>query len=128
MVLLGSVADKTGRKRVAIICTLFQAWAMVWLLRAEGMWVLCLFAVVYGLANGGLLSSITALLGDTFGLDRLGSILGVLDVGWAIGAATGPIVGGLIFDINDSYSLAFLLGGLAMAIIAILMALIRRET
>ena len=90
--------------------------------------MLCLFAIVYGLTNGGLLSSITALLGDIFGLNRIGLVLGVLDVGWAIGAATGPIIGGLVFDISNSYSLAFLLGAVAMAIIALLIALIRRET
>ncbi|MFC1933174.1 MFS transporter [Chloroflexota bacterium] len=128
MVLLGSVADRIGRKKIAIICTLFQAGIMVWLIWAQDLWMLYLFAIVYGLANGGLLSSITALLGDTFGLSRIGAILGVLDVGWAIGAATGPFIGGLVFDINRSYSLAFLLGGVAMAIIALLIALIRQET
>ena len=127
MVLLGSVADRMGRKKTAIICTLVQAGTMVWLVWAEGFWMLCLFAVVYGLANGGLISSITAVLGDTFGLRSIGSILGVLDVGWAIGAAAGPFVGGLIYDISNDYSLAFLIGAAAMAIIAILIALIRRE-
>ena len=90
--------------------------------------MLCLFAIVYGLASGGLLSSITALLGDTFGLNRIDSILGVLGFGWAVGAATGPVIGGLIFDVSNSYSLAFLLGAVAMAIIALFIPLIRRET
>ena len=128
MVLLGSVADKVGRKKTAIVCTLFQAGVMIWLIWAQDLWMLYLFAIAYGLANGGLLSSITALFGDTFGLNRLGLILGVLDVGWAIGAATGPFIGGLVFDINRNYSLAFLLGGVAMAIITLLIALIGRET
>ncbi|MBA7498698.1 L-lactate transporter [subsurface metagenome] len=128
MVLLGSVADRIGRKRTAVVCTLFQAGAMVWLVWAQDLWMLYFFAIVYGLANGGLLSSTTAFLGDTFGLGKIGSILGVLDIGWAIGAATGPFVGGLIFDINDSYSVAFLIGAAAMAIVALLIVMIRRET
>ncbi|MFC2004955.1 MFS transporter [Chloroflexota bacterium] len=128
MVLLGSVADRMGRKKTAIICTLFQAGVMVWLIWAQSSWMLYLFAIIYGLSNGGLHSSITALLGDTFGLDRIGSILGVLDIGWGIGAAAGPFIGGLFFDINNSYSQAFLLGAVAMGIIALLTALIRRET
>lgn len=128
MVLLGSVADRVGRKKIAIICTLFQAGGMAWLVWAQDLWMLFLFAVVYGLASGGLLSSITALLGDTFGLNRIDSILGVLGFGWAVGAATGPVIGGLIFDVSNSYSLAFLLGAVAMAIIALFIALIRRET
>lgn len=128
MILLGSVADRVGRKTTAIVCTLFQAGAMMWLILAQDSWMLYLFAIVYGLANGGLLSSITALLGDTFGLAKIGSILGMLDIGWSIGAATGPFVGGLIFDINSSYSVAFLLGAAVMAIAALIIVLIRRET
>lgn len=124
MVLLGSVADRVGRKKTAIFSTLLQALAMVWLIWAKDPWMLYLFAIAYGLANGGLIASITALLGGTFGLNRIGSILGVLDIGWAIGAATGPVIGGLIFDITESYSLAFLLGAAAMVIIALLTALI----
>ncbi len=128
MVLLGIVVDRVGRRKTAIVCTLFQAGAMVWLIWAQDLWMLYLFAIVYGLANGGLHSSIAALFGDTFGLGKLGSILGVLDVGWAVGAAIGPVLGGLIFDINSSYSVAFVMGAATMVIIAPLVVLIRRET
>ena len=125
LVLMGGAADRIGKKRIAIICALFQAGAVAWLIWANELWMLYLFVVVYGFSFGGFLPSITALIGDTFGLGSLGSILGVLDVGWAIGAATGPIIGGIIFDINESYSMAFLIGAVAIAIVAPLIALIK---
>ncbi len=128
MILLGIVADKAGRKRVAVISTLFQAGAMVWLVWANELWMFYLFAVVYGLGNGGLFSGVTALLGNTFGLSRLGSILGLIEIGWGIGAAAGPVIGGLVFDTGGSYTPAFLLGAGAMAIIAVLVALLKPET
>ncbi|GAI54043.1 unnamed protein product [marine sediment metagenome] len=47
--------------------------------------------------------------------------------GWGIGAAIGPAVGGLIFDVSNSYVMAFLIGALAMLVTALLVALTRRE-
>jgi MFS family permease len=128
MILLGIVADKAGRKKVAIISTLFQAGAMVWLVWVREPWMFYLFAVIYGLGNGGLFSGVTSLLGNTFGLSRLGLILGMLEIGWGIGAAAGPVVGGLIFDTGGSYTPAFLLGAGAMAVIALFVALLKPET
>ena len=89
--------------------------------------MLYLFALVYGFAFGGVSPAMAALVGDTFGLGRLGSILGILEVGFGVGAAVGPVVGGLIFDINHSYFVAFLLGAVAMFAVALFVTLIRRE-
>lgn len=89
--------------------------------------MLYLFALVYGFAFGGMSPATAALLGDTFGVGRLGSILGILEIGFGIGAATGPLVGGLIFDANQSYFIAFLLGAVAMSVATLFIALIRRE-
>jgi MFS family permease len=52
----------------------------------------------------------------------------VLEIGWGVGAAVGPAVGGFIFDANNSYSIAFLLGAVVMTIVALLISSIRRET
>jgi MFS family permease len=64
-------------------------------------------------------------MADYFGLLNFGSILGVLDIGWAIGSAIGPLVGGLIYDINGSYFSAFLLGSIAMALVVLLISFFR---
>ena len=90
--------------------------------------MLYLFALVYGFAYNGLAASMGALIGDTFGLGKIGAIFGVLEISWGIGAAIGPAIGGLIFDLSNSYSIAFLIGALAMLVATLLVALIRRET
>ena len=125
MIGLGIVADRVGRKRVAVISTLVQVGAMVWLLWAQELWVFYIFAIIYGLGNGGLFSGVTSLLGDTFGLDRLGSILGLLEIGWGIGAGIGPLIGGFIYDTSSSYFLAFILGAGSMAIITFLVVMLQ---
>ena len=127
-VLMGRVSDSIGRKTTAIICALLQAGAMIWLIWSQDLWMLYLFAVVFGFAYGGLPISITALIGDTFGLRNIGVILGVLEIGWGGGGAIGSAIGGLIFDITNSYSIAFFIWAAAMLIVILSVALIRRET
>lgn len=127
-VLLGIISDRIGRKLTAIICTLLQAGAMVWLIWAQDLWMLFLFALVYGFAYGGMSPVMAALVSDTFGLGRIGVILGLLETSFGVGAAIGSAVGGLIFDARHSYSLAFLLGAVAMLVVTLLISLIRQET
>jgi len=127
-VLMGFVSDRIGRKAAVIICTLLLAGALVRLIRGQDFWVLYLFSSVFGFAFGGIGSTGAALISDTFELANIGAIFGVLEISFGIGAATGSAIGGLIFDISNSYSLAFLLGAVAMLIATLLIALIRRET
>jgi OFA family oxalate/formate antiporter-like MFS transporter len=87
-----------------------------------------LFAIVYGFAFGGFDIPVTALIGDTFGLHNLGAIMGMLVVGWGIGAAFGPAVGGFIFDVCENYFMAFMIGALAMMVAASFIALTKKET
>lgn len=90
--------------------------------------MLYMFAIVFGLAWGGMGPTMAALIGDTFGLGKIGAILGVLDAGFNVGAAIGPVMGGLIFDVSHSYFLAFLLGAVVMLMTTLLIALIKPET
>ena len=127
-IIIGTVSDRIGRKVTVIICNLIQASVMIWLVWIHDLWMFYLFAAMLGLAWGCLTPSMAALISDTFGLDKIGAIMGVLDVGFGVGAAIGPAIGGLIFDITGSYFWAFLFGAVAMFIVAIFTYFIRQET
>lgn len=127
-IFISFASDRIGRKAASVICILLHAVAMVWLIWAEELWQLSLFAIVFGLGWGGYGPSMAALIGDTFGLGKIGAIIGVLDAGFGIGAGLGPVIGGLIFDIRQSYFLAFLLDAVAMVVVALLTVMVRRET
>ena len=88
--------------------------------------MLYLFALVYGFAHGGFIAPITTLVGETFELRSIGVIFGVLEIGFGIGAAIGPVIGGFIFDVNGSYSVTFMISAVAIAVASLLIALIRR--
>jgi len=127
-VVMGIASDRLGRKLAAITCTLLQAGAMVWLIWSQDLWMFYLFALVFGFATSGFGITMAALIGDTFGVGKLGAILGVLEIGFGVGAAVGSAMGGLIFDINQSYFLAFLIEAAAMLVVTLLVALIKRAT
>ncbi len=127
-ILMGTVSDRFGRKRMMVVCTLLQAGTLFWLMWAQSLWAFYLFALAYGFVFGGSEPILAAIVGDTFGVGRLGSILSVIDAAWGIGAAIGPIIGGLVFDLTTDYFIAFLYGALAMAVVSLLALFIRRET
>ncbi len=127
-VLMGIMSDRFGRKLTPIIGTLLMAGSLLWLTWANELWMLYLFALIYGFTYSGLSSSMGALVGDVFGVGSIGAIFGVLEIGWGIGAALGPAMGGLIFDYSGTYSAAFLIEAFAILIICLLIAFIRRET
>lgn len=124
---MGMVSDRIGRKVSAVICALLQAGALVLLIWSQDLWLFYVFAAAYGFGYGGLDPPTLALIGDVFGLRSLGVIMGALVVGWGIGAAIGPAVGGLIFDVTKSYFMAFIIGALAMLVAALFVALIKQE-
>jgi len=118
-VAVGVASDRIGRKRVGVVCALLHTVAMLWLIGANELWMFYLFAVIYGIGYGGIDPPIVALIGDVFGLRRVGLIMGSLIVGWGLGAAVGPYLAGAVFDASGSYTAAFLAAALAMAGVAL---------
>jgi OFA family oxalate/formate antiporter-like MFS transporter len=125
--LIGRVSDIIDRRKTAVVCALLVAAAMLWLIWSKELLMFYAFGVVFGFSVGGLDTTMTALVGDTFGMRNIGIIMGALQVNWGIGMIIGPAVGGLVFDVANSYFIAFLMGVLAMVAIAMLIALTRRE-
>jgi OFA family oxalate/formate antiporter-like MFS transporter len=67
-------------------------------------------------------------MGDIFGLGRIGTIFGVIEIGWGIGAASGPAIGGLIFDLSGSYIIAFVIAGISVLINGLLITTLKVES
>ncbi len=86
-----------------------------------------LFAVAFGFFFGGFDASTTAMIGDVFGLRSIGIIMGTLSAGFALGAAMGPLLGGLIYDIGNNYAIAFSICAGAMVTVTLLLAVMKRE-
>jgi len=121
--LAGFASDRIGARLYLTICIFLVALALVGLLCAKEVWMLYLFAVVYGAAQGGVPISHTLLVGDLFGLQHLGAIMATTMVMGSLGGAFGAPLAGSIFDASGSYQSAFVIC-LGMGTLALILSLL----
>ena len=107
-VVMGSVADRMGNRPPLIINFVMVSGVLFWLVVAKELWMLYLFAAIFGFAYGGVVVLESPLVAELFGLSSHGVILGIVAFGYTVGGAVGPILAGRIFDIIGSYQVAFL--------------------
>jgi len=130
-IIMGGASDRIGNKLALIICFSLEAIALAWLLLvARELCMLCLFAVIFGFAYGGMVALISPSVEKLFGLSSHGVILGFIMFGIAIGEGSSPAIAGYLYDIVGNYTTAFLLCTIASAtglILVLLLRLTRRE-
>ena len=116
---VGFISDRLGNKRTFLIGFSFLTLSFVGLTVSDSIWMLYGFAVIFGAFSGiGILLSATA--AEYFGYKDLGTISGAIVFANCLGGAIGPTLAGGIYDITNSYYLAFLgcaILGLATALL-----------
>jgi len=122
---MGSAGDRIGNKLALIISFILLAVALFWLLGAKELWMLYLFAAIFGFSYGSTSVLMSPTVADLFGLRSHGEILGMVLFGTTIGSAIGPVVVGHIFDITGSYQLGFLVIAILSFIGLILVSILR---
>lgn len=105
---IGSAGDRIGNKRALILMFILAVITFIWLQFARELWMLYLFAVLFGFAYGGLVALESPLVAELFGLEAHGALLGIIHFGATIGGAASPLLAGRIFDVTGSYQIAFL--------------------
>ncbi len=124
-IIVGITADRVGNKPAYMVSFVLFAAALFWLFAAKEIWMLYLFAVIFGFAYGGQVAVQSPLVAELFGTNSHGVILGSITVGTTLGGAAGPFLAGRIFDVSNSYNLAFLICGVLATIGFILVSLLR---
>ena len=120
---MGSAGDHIGTRRALILCFVVLVSAMVWLQFAAQPWMLYAFAPLYGFAHGGFFAIVSPLMAEMFGIKAHATNLGLLFFIGMTGGALGPIITGRIYDVNQSYQLAFVIM-LAAAAAGLMLALL----
>ena len=127
-IVLGSAADRFGNRQIFIMGFILMAAALFWLVPNKEVWELYVFAAVFGFGFGGCATSESPLVAGLFGLSSHGLILGVMTlVGFTFGAAVGPLAAGHIFDITNSYQLAFIAAG-ALSVVGLILTVLLSPT
>jgi len=102
----GHTIDRIGSKRVMIFCFFLLIAALLWLQIVKELWMIYLFAAIYGIAHGGFFTAISPLVAEFFGIMSHGAIFGIVMFGGTLGGAVGPFLAGYIFDVTGGYDLA----------------------
>jgi len=126
-VLGGFIGDRIGNRKAFIIGFILAVVALVWLVPISELWMLYLFAIVFGLALGSMGTSESPLVARLFGLTSHGLIYGVMGLGFTFGGAVGPVVIGYICDVTGSYQTAFIVCA-ALSVIGLVLMVILKPT
>lgn len=106
---IGTAIDRIGNTKSMIICFTLLIASFLWLLVADEIWMLYLFAMLYGIAHGGIFTVLSPIVAELFGIGSHGVLFGIVAFSLTIGGAMGPVVAGHIFDIARSYQPVFLI-------------------
>ncbi len=108
----GWLCDRIPAKYVGAISLGLQVVGTIILLNvrpALPLAIMWLYVVVMGLGVGGWLPTMSMLTSTNFGLAAYGAIFGAINFVQSIGAATGPLMAGYMYDIIGSYQRAFII-------------------
>jgi len=109
--LCGFVSDRIGREVTYTVGVIGTAVGICALMSAtvSQPWLLYLFAIFFGIFFGITGPTGFSSLADLFSGKHFGAINGFCLLGFGVGGAIGPWLGGYIFDVMGSYTLAFVI-------------------
>jgi MFS family permease len=105
--IMGTASDRIGSKRAWVISFIILIASFVWLQIAREPWMFYLFAVIYGFAHGSFFVLVSPMTAELFGTKAHGVIFGLVYFAGNLGGTLGPFLAGYIFDITQSYQIAF---------------------
>ena len=103
----GWFGDFIDKRYLFIATYVLQAIGILILDRVTGMFTVWLFVVVYGIAYGGAIPLSFSIVGEYFGRKNYATIRGFMQFFLIPATLIGPVYAGLVFDITDSYHIAF---------------------
>jgi MFS family permease len=112
----GFVSDRVGTRVTIGAAFLLEIVALITLLWFPSRAALLASLVVFGAGFAASDTMVVKVVPDVFGLKAIGAIMGVLTLGWRLGAAIGPAAAGFLYDLTGSYSIPFGAAPVAVAV------------
>lgn len=128
-IVFGRLSDRIGRARTFYIGSVAQSCALLLLmgLTPQLPWLLYIYALLWGIGEGGRSGLLTAIAGDNFPGPSQGTVIGAAGTFFGIGAAMGSWLAGWIFDRSGSYMVAFVIALSATVLATVAIALTQRQ-
>lgn len=116
----GLLGDRFGAKRILVLGLLAQAIGAMGYFFARDLWEFYVVAAIFGFIYAGIMPLYNVLIRENFPPAIMGGVMGGVGMAGSLGMATGPVVGGMIFDATGAYGglyvTSFLFGLAACAI------------
>jgi predicted MFS family arabinose efflux permease len=118
----GILGDRLGAKRVLVSGLLLQAFGALGYFFVRELTAFYAIAVLFGFVYAGVMPLYAVLARENFPLRMMGTVIGGTAMAGSLGMATGPVAGGLIYDIFASYGWLYI-GAWGLGMGAFLIAL-----
>ena len=105
----GIAGDALGAKRVLVFGLLVQAVAALGYLAARELAAFYAVAALFGFIYAGTMPLYAVIIRENFPQGMMGTVIGGTAMAGGLGMATGPILGGMIYDRYATYSWLYVL-------------------
>ncbi|MFH1559968.1 MAG: MFS transporter [Chloroflexota bacterium] len=102
----GWLGDHFSKRYLLMLCCFIETGALLILLTAQSLWQVYLFVIVFALGYGVAPLNVS-IVGEYFGRKNFATIRGIMALLYAAGIVSGPIFAGYIYDVTNSYHIAF---------------------
>jgi MFS family permease len=106
----GKISDHIGGLRTLLLASGTQTVMVFWFSQFDGLVVLYVLALVFGVGYGGVMPSYAIIIREYIPANLAGRALGIAYFIGNIGMGLGGYFGGLLFDLSGAYTLTFALG------------------
>ncbi|HEY5363716.1 MAG TPA: MFS transporter [Aestuariivirga sp.] len=107
-IVFGLMGDKFGAKWVLVVGLLVQAIGALGYFYSRDLAAFYSSAAVFGFIYAGVMPLYSVLLRENYPLQILGTMMGAMGLAGGLGMATGPVLGGWIFDTTGNYGWLYL--------------------
>jgi len=123
----GFMADRLGGLAILLVGSVAQASALTMYLFFDGLTSLYLVSALFGLFQGGIVSSYAIIVRETMPAKEAATRVGIVIMVSLLGMSFGGWISGVIFDMTESYKMAFLngLAWNAVNVIIVILLLLR---
>jgi MFS family permease len=104
----GLAGDHFGARRTLIVGLLMQSFFAAAYYLADSLNVFYAVAVLFGFTYGGVMPLYSVLARENFPLRIMGTVIGGTAMAGSLGMATGPVLGGWLYDTFGSYGPLYL--------------------
>lgn len=124
----GVIADRIGRKIVALGGFLLNGIFTVAITLSQGLMSMLFFTVIRAIGLGMTMPSINALVTSLTSKENRGKVMGIYSTARNGGLIVGPLLGAMVFDAVSKQSPFYLCGAVVFVAALIMMVTVREET